>query len=155
VVHFGDEKSLQGWLDSPVRAGWVAELRARAGDFELKALPGGFGAWFAGRGRDALAPPAGWKMVLTVVLGLFPTVMLLHIFVSPFTQPLGFAVAMLIGNALSVSILQWAVMPVLTRLLAPWLHADPRRRTALSVGGTVLILAALAVLAVLFRRVTG
>ncbi len=48
VIHFDDEKSLQEWLDSPVRAQWVEKLRAQVGDFELKALPGGFGPWFAG-----------------------------------------------------------------------------------------------------------
>ena len=48
VIHFDDEKSLQEWLDSSVRAQWVEKLQAQVGDFELKALPGGFGPWFAG-----------------------------------------------------------------------------------------------------------
>jgi antibiotic biosynthesis monooxygenase (ABM) superfamily enzyme len=155
AIHFEDEKSLQDWLGSAVRAQWVAKLREKAGNFELKVLPGSFGAWFTGLDGHAQAAPAGWKMVLTVVLGLFPTVMLLSIFVGPVIEPAGFSVSMLIGNILSVSILQWGVMPVLNRTLAPWLHADPRRRTALTVGGTVLILALLAVLAILFRQVKG
>src|SRR5262249_46517507 len=67
-----------------------------------------------GRGRRATqsgdspqshsAPPS-WKIVMTVVLALFPTVMLLAVFPGPYTAPLGFAAAMLIGNFLSVSIL--------------------------------------------------
>ena len=31
------------WPRAPVRARLVAELRARAGEFELRTLPGGFG----------------------------------------------------------------------------------------------------------------
>ena len=94
-------------------------------------------------------------MVLTVLLGLYPTVMLLTIFVGPYTSRLGMAVSMLIGNALSVSSLQWLVMPVLTRMLAPWLEADARRARTLSYGGLALISVLLAALTFGFRHVTG
>ena len=94
-------------------------------------------------------------MALTVLLGLYPTVMLLALFPGPYTEHLGIAVAMLIGNALSVCILQWAVMPVLNSLLAPWLKANSEQQRAFSIGGTLLILVLLGSLALLFRRVTG
>jgi len=156
VIHFDDEKSLQGWLDSSVRAQWVEKLRAQVGNCELKALPGGFGSWFAGlaEGSDRTHPPS-WKMALTVLLGLYPTVMLLTLFPGPYTEPLGLALAMLIGNALSVSILQWAVMPMLNTLLAPWLKANSEQQRAVSVGGLILILILMVGLALLFRQVTG
>lgn len=154
VIHFDDEKSLQGWLESSVRAQWVEKLQAQVGDFELKALPGGFGPWFAGQTKGT-APPPSWKMALTVLLGLYPTVMLLTLFPGPYTEPLGLAVAMLIGNALSVCILQWAVMPGLNIALAPWLMANSEKQRAFSIGGTLLILVLLGGLALLFRQVTG
>jgi antibiotic biosynthesis monooxygenase (ABM) superfamily enzyme len=156
VINFDDEKSLQEWLGSPVRAQWVEKLQAQVGDFELKALPGGFGPWFAGlsQGPEG-APPPSWKMALAVLLGLYPTVMLLTLFPGPYTEPLGLAFAMLIGNALSVAILQWAVMPVLNILLVPWLKANSHKQRAFSVGGFLLILVLLAGLALLFRQVTG
>ncbi len=153
VLHFADEAALGRWLDSPVRAGWVARLRDRVGGYELQRLPGGFGPWFAGRGRDA-APPS-WKMALTVLLGLYPTVMLLALFPGAQIATLGLALSMLIGNALSVVLLQWAVMPALTALLARWLHLPARRARAWSAGGAVLIVLVLAGLVVLFRQVTG
>ena len=156
VIHFDDEESLQSWLDSSVRAQWVEKLQAQVGDFELKALPGGFGLWFAGVDRcPEEAPPPGWKMALTVLLGLYPTVMLLTLFPGPYTQPLGLAFAMLIGNALSVSLLQWAVMPVLNVLIAPWLKANSDKQKALSFGGLLVIFVLLAGLALLFSQVTG
>ena len=154
LIHFDDEKSLQEWLGSPVRAQWVEKLQAQVGDFELKALPGGFGPWFAGQ-TTGPAPPPSWKMALTVLLGLYPTVMLLTLFPGPYTEPLGVAVAMLIGNALSVCILQWAVMPALNMALAPWLMANSEKQRAFSVGGLFLILVLLVGLALLFRQVTG
>ena len=156
VIDFDDEKSLQEWLNSPVRAQWVEKLEAQVGSFELKAMPGGFSAWFASleRGPDG-APPPAWKMAVTVLLGLYPTVMILTIFPGPYTAPLGVALAMLVGNALSVAILQWGVMPALTSLLAPWLQANSDKQRSLSVGGFFVICVILAGFALLFCQVTG
>src|SRR5436309_14986580 len=47
VIHFDGPEALRRWLDSPVRAGWIEKFRAERGDFRLKTLPAGFGAWFA------------------------------------------------------------------------------------------------------------
>ncbi|APW59010.1 hypothetical protein [Paludisphaera borealis] len=151
LLHFLDEESLTRWLDSPERARRVEELRAKIGDFDLKTLGDGFGPWFARQGRTEAAAPDSWKMALTVLLALFPIVMLLNILVGPLTSPLGLAASMLIGNALSISILQWAVMPLLTKGLDPWLSG---KRSAWR-WTPFLILLALAVLTALFRQVTG
>lgn len=156
VIHFEDNESLQGWINSSVRAKWVEKLRASVGEFELRSLTGGFSQWFTGVNQVAKRPTPAWKMVVTVVCGLYPTVMLLNIFVGPHTSWMGLAVSMLIGNILSVSSLQWIVMPVLTRVLAPWLEANEGRRTALfSLSGFAVIALFLGSLAVLFRQVTG
>jgi antibiotic biosynthesis monooxygenase (ABM) superfamily enzyme len=155
VIHFADEASLKQWLGSEQRAQWVQKLRGKVGDFSLKTLAGGFGFWFAGLARGPEGGPLGWKMALTVLAGLYPTVMLLTLLLGPFTAPLGLAVSMLLANALSVCILQWGVMPVLTALLGFWLKANERRRRALSLGGAALLLLFLTALAIIFRQVTG
>ncbi len=156
VIHFDDEQSLSTWLESSIRDQWVEKLKSRIGDFELKALPGGFGHWFVGLDRSGdSAPPPSWKMAIAVLFGLYPTVMVLTLFPGPYTQPLGLAFSMLIGNALSVVILQWAVMPLVSSALGPWLKADTARQRALSIGGPFVILAVLVGFAILFRQVTG
>ena len=155
LIHFEDEESLARWLDSPERARRLEELRSKVGDFDLKTPRGGLGAWFVGPGRDPEAAPPGWKMALTVLLGLFPTVMLLTIFVGPWTARLGLAGSMLIGNALSVATLQWVVMPLLTARLGPWLRAAGAGTGAVRAATPGLILLLLAALAIAFRRVTG
>jgi uncharacterized protein len=156
VIHFDNPEALQRWLDSSARSEWIAKLPSEISDFRLKTLPTGFGPWFAGLvGRPEGGLPPSWKMALTVLLGLYPTVMLLTLFVGPHTSPLGLALSMLIGNALSVSILQWAVMPALNALLARWLHAKADQGEIPSVGGLFLILLLLGGLVVVFRQVTG
>lgn len=155
VVHFDDQASLQKWIDSPIRLACIEKLKKEVGKFELKMLPSGFGAWFAGLTEPDDMPPPGWKMVVTVLFALYPIVMLLAIFVGPYTSPLGMALAMLIANALSCSLLQWVAMPIATKLLGPWLKANDARQLAFSVGGLVLILIFLLAFALIFRLVTG
>jgi antibiotic biosynthesis monooxygenase (ABM) superfamily enzyme len=155
VIHFDDEPALQSWLSSPVREQWLEKIRAEIGDGRLTTLPGGFAAWFTGRDGGP-PPPPGWKMALTVLLGLYPTVMLLTLaFPGPHLSGLGPSLAMLIGNALSVSLLQWALMPALTALLGRWLGADPKQNRAVWVIGLALILLLLGGMTVLFRQVWG
>ena len=147
---------MQRWLGSPVRAEWIKKLRDEIGDFQFKTLPSGFGAWFAGleTGPEG-EPPPSWKMAMTVLLGLYPTVMLLALLVGRYLSPLGMAVSMLISNTLSVAITQWVVIPPLMNALGPWLRANTPDKRALSIGGLVLIWLLLGGLAVLFRVVAG
>ena len=97
IIHFDDPKTLKDWLDSPKRAEWLAKIPGEIRDFRLKTLPSGFGAWFAGTVEGSAVPlPPKWKMALTILLTLYPTVMLLAIFVGPHINPLGLAVSMLV-----------------------------------------------------------
>jgi antibiotic biosynthesis monooxygenase (ABM) superfamily enzyme len=153
VVHFDDTQTLQGWLDSPQRAEWIAKLPQEIRDFHLKLLPAGFGPWFAGLPDDN-GPLPHWKMFLTVLLGLYPTVMLLTLFLSPHTNRFGLALAMLIGNAASVAFLEWLGMPVMSRLLGPWLRANGKKTRAFSLVGLALMLAALGAMVFVFHLVT-
>jgi uncharacterized protein len=156
ILHFDDHESLEGWLDSPVRAEWVTKLRSEIGDFQLKTLPTGFGAWFAGLETGPEGdPPPSWKIATTVLLGLYPTVMLLALLVGRHLSPLGMAVSMLIANTLSVATCQWVVMPPLMNALGPWLHANGADKRGLSIGGLALIWLFLGGLVMLFRVVTG
>lgn len=155
VIHFADQPALQAWINSPERAKYVAQLRETVGDFELKTLDGGFSAWFASMQGDFEPGIPPWKMASTVLFGLYPTVMLLTIFVGPFTSPLGMSIAMLIGNAMSVALLQWAVVPALTRVLKPWLEANAPAKRGVSIAGLVGLLAILVGIAFAFRPITG
>jgi uncharacterized protein len=156
IVHFIDAESLERWINSPVRADWVKKLRAEIGDFRLKTLPSGFGAWFAGleTGPDG-GPPPSWKIAMTVLLGLYPTVMVLALVVGRFLSPLGLAFAMLISNILSVSLTQWVVIPPIMKVLGPWLRANGPDQKLLSFGGLILLWLLIIGIALAFRTVAG
>lgn len=153
VVHFESNALLETWLNSPVRQKWVEEFKTRFGDFTLKRV-GGFDAWFSDvDGTDNEKIP-DWKMVVTVVAALYPTVMVLtYWLLTPFLKPLPFAAQMLIGNIASVSILQWVAMPVLTRRISFWLRPTKATGLGITVAGLAGILAALGLMLWLFIAV--
>lgn len=153
VIHFDKVDDVDMWLSSEVRRQWLRKLDDKIGHFNIQVLPGGFGPWFLKQSKDcsSITPPP-WKMFLTVLLGLYPTVMLLTVFIGPYTQTLGLAWGMLIGNVLSVAILQWAVLPVLDKLLARWLNHEQLNRGLVSGLGALIILMVLLILAFLFQK---
>jgi antibiotic biosynthesis monooxygenase (ABM) superfamily enzyme len=156
VIHFDDDESLERWLGSPIRAEWTKKLCDEIGEFQLKTLPSGFGAWFAGLDTGPEGePPPSWKMAMTVLLGLYPTVMLIALLVGPYLTPLGMAVAMLISNTLSVAMTQWIVIPPLMNALGPWLRANTPDERASSFGGLLIIWLVLGGLAAVLHVVPG
>src|SRR5438093_306835 len=63
VIHFDGPEAMQRWLDSSVRAEWIAKFHSEIGESHLQKLPSGFGAWFTGRINDTgEALPPSWKM---------------------------------------------------------------------------------------------
>lgn len=121
VVHFRSNAELDVWLQSDARAEWNARFNEEFGTFDLKKFGYGFGFWFS-EGADA---PAGWKMVLTVLLGLYPSVILVNNVMMPFLKWLPFEVQLLIGNLTTVSMLQWLIMPVFCKWFS-WWHKPAR-----------------------------
>lgn len=152
VVHFENNPLLEDWIKSPVRKKWVDDLKKRFGDFTLKRV-GGFDTWFQGvEGGDEKVPD--WKMVVTVVAALYPTVMVLtYWLLTPFLKPLPFPAQMLIGNVASVAFLQWVAMPLLTRRLSFWLRPTKATGWGVTLAGLAGILASLALMLWLFISV--
>lgn len=154
IVHFATAQALQAWLASPQRTEWLGKLHNV--NYEVKSFPGGFGAWFTQPGStSSRALPPSWKMVLSVLLALYPTAMLLAIFLSPIVRHVSLAAAILMGNVLSLCILQWGVMPVLERALSPWLRSSGKHATAVTVWGTVGIVLAPILMAIGFHFAYG
>ncbi len=151
VVHFESNQLLEAWIQSSDRQKWVDEFKKRFGDFTLKRM-GGFDAWFSGPGRNTDQKVPGWKMMLTVVAALYPTVMLLNYFLTPFLKSLPFPGQMLIGNIASVSFLQWVGMPLMTGCLSFWLRPPGTTGPGVNLAGLAGILAGIALMLWVFLR---
>ena len=153
VTRFATEHDLETWLASPARRDLLAE-GTRFRDFRLRRVAASFGSWFADDGGAAPATPS-WKTALSVLVGLYPTVVLLTLGISALWPSGPLWASLLVGNVLSVSLLTWVVMPVVTRALASWLEPTAgARQPRTDVLGTVAALGVLTVLALVFAVVT-
>ena len=148
VIRFENNSLLEAWIKSPVREKWVDDLKKRFGEFILKRV-GGFDGWFSGA-KDTDEKVPDWKMMITVVAALYPTVMLLNYFLNPILKPIPFPGKMLIGNIASVSFLQWVAMPLLTWCLSSWLRPTKATGLGSTFAGLAAILASLALMVWLF-----
>ena len=110
IIHFQSRTELEGWIGSEVRAQWVEGFHREFGDFTLHQVQGGLTSWFS---QQRLP---GWKMVLTVLLALYPTVMLITLVIMPWMGGCRWRRTCSSATSLSVSALQWILMPGLNRL---------------------------------------
>jgi uncharacterized protein len=92
---------------------------------------------------------------LSVLVGLYPTVVLLTLAISKLWPDAELWESLLLGNVLSVSLLTWVVMPNVTRALRFWLVETPTRSQArVNAIGALLSIAFLTIAALVFWLVT-
>lgn len=143
VVRFDSPGHLDTWIDSDVRRKLIAKGEPLFAHVQLAKVGAGFPGWFTpGKdGGDAAGMPPSWKQALAVLLVLYPLVMLLSRYLFPFLEGLPSPVAMFAGNAVSVAMLTWGMMPLVNRLLGFWLVPDAGARAlkeALGLGVVLL-----------------
>jgi len=133
----------------------LAREGERLADFDLHRISPPYGSWFSSLepAEQGSAPP-DWKSALSVLVGLYPTVVLITIGLDKAWPGAGLWLSLLVGSALSVATLTWVVMPITTRLLRFWLAPSPLedgpRRDALGAGVSIAFLTFAAALFWLF-----
>ncbi|MCD2196005.1 antibiotic biosynthesis monooxygenase [Actinomycetospora endophytica] len=152
VTRFAGGPALEAWLASAERRR-VLDDGERFRDFRIQRVGPSFGSWFAGPDAGPDAGPPSWKTALSVLVGLYPTVVLLTLALSALWPAAPLWASLLVGNVLSVSVLTWVVMPVVTRALGFWLEPASRGPRT-DVLGTVVPLMFLAFAAAVFWVLT-
>jgi antibiotic biosynthesis monooxygenase (ABM) superfamily enzyme len=122
IVRYDSIDHLDAWMESKERTELLKELEPIVESMHAHRVTGLEG-WFAlnrAPGETAISPPP-WKQALSVLLALYPTVMILSIITGPLMRNLSLPVQMLIGNTLSVALLTFLIMPWVSRWLDFWL----------------------------------
>jgi len=87
----------------------------------------GMEAWFTAPGR-AFVPPPRWKMAAVTLLAVYPASLLLPWLLRPLIGGWPRWAAALVVAGCMVTLLTWALMPLLARLCRPWLQAKETGR---------------------------
>jgi antibiotic biosynthesis monooxygenase (ABM) superfamily enzyme len=152
VFRFDTRQHLDHWLKSDTRTKLLDEGRHYFAGYDVREIASAFSGWFRfGKGEQAGVPP-NWKQAMSVLLALYPTVMVLNLTVGRALTDAGVAgyLGLFIGNVLSVAILTWFLMPFVNRVLAFWLAPDRPRSRRVDVAGATVVALCYAVLLALF-----
>jgi antibiotic biosynthesis monooxygenase (ABM) superfamily enzyme len=142
LVRFASAREMDVWLASQERRRLLVDGDRSVQSWKNHRLPNSFAGWFPGEAD--MAPP-NWKQAMVVLLALFPVVMAELRWLGPMLGDLKQALATFIGNALSVALLTWLLMPLMVRALHWWLVPAPAQARWIVPAGTVLILGLYAV----------
>jgi antibiotic biosynthesis monooxygenase (ABM) superfamily enzyme len=124
IFRFDTYAHLQAWEQSEVRAQWLAKATEfTVGEARVRKVTG-LEYWFDTPGQAA--PPPRHKMAMVTVLGIYPLLILVVPALRALLGGLPELLAALLSALIMVSLMTYAVMPLLIRLLAPWLF--PRSR---------------------------
>lgn len=151
VFRYDTSDHFQQWVDSDVRKKLLEEGSQYLRSFDLHRINSPFSGWFRfGDGAGAAIP--SWKQAMAVLLGLYPTVMLLEYTAGPVlrAEHVPGYLAIFISNVLSTIILTWLAMPLLNRPLARWLLPSPGNASRANVVGTAAVVVCYAALIALF-----
>jgi len=122
VSHFASNAAADAWLASQARAELIAEADLHAaGELKTRYLSGLEG-WLARPGVPVLVPPARWKVAVLSAVGIVPLLEAVSYVLAPRLFGVPVWGRPLISVVLVIPLIQYAVMPLLTRAARPFLY---------------------------------
>jgi len=149
MLRFDSSEHLNAWLVSSQRQALLDESNKFVEKSVIRQARSGFGNWFAFGAQRQGMPPA-WKNNYIVLLGLYPIVMLEIIFLNPYLHWMPVSISNFIGNIVSVGVLGWPVIWLLSKWFAWWLAPTEEKNLKRDVGGAILVLILIAIMGIIF-----
>ncbi len=139
LLQFDTPENLDRWLDSPEREKVLDEGKALIHSLDTHRMISPYAGWFSSIAKRGVLPPV-WKQTMIVLLVLYPIVMFELKYLSLWTSSLNSALGTFIGNAISVTLISWPMMPIAILLLSWWLTPKENRWLASTIIGTLFVL---------------
>lgn len=129
IFRFNTYDNLDKWEKSPIRHEWLQKGRKLAeSDYDVQKLTG-LEFWFTPYFKDEsspmipLQPPPRYKMVIVTIpvisILLMTLVPQIHFLTEMLSIP--FPIRLVIALTITVLLMTYVIMPLLTKLLKPWL----------------------------------
>jgi hypothetical protein len=150
VLRFDSKANLEGWLKSDARAALVKESEDMVQGFHAQRVDTSFPGWVPTDPATG-KPPNRWKTACLILLTLFPVVMLELRFLNPHLRELNPAVGTFIGNAISVALTTWPLIPLAIYGFHAWLFPENQPRWLVLTMPIVLVLCYALEIALLWR----
>lgn len=135
LLQFDTMENLDCWLQSSERKQVLKESKTLISSLESHRVISPYAGWFASIAKTGELPPV-WKQTMLVLLVLFPIVVFELKYLSPLTASLNLSTATFIGNALSVTLISFPMMPIAIYFLGWWLSTHSLKKTII---GTFVI----------------
>ena len=143
VLRFDSAANLDRWVTSKERAAMVKESEELVADFHAQRVDTSFPGWIPNDPNTG-KPPNKWKAAALILLTLFPVIMLELKFLNPQLAALNPALRTFVGNAISVAVTTWPLMPLAIWMFSAWLFPENKPRW-LVLTSPLFLLAAYAV----------
>jgi antibiotic biosynthesis monooxygenase (ABM) superfamily enzyme/enamine deaminase RidA (YjgF/YER057c/UK114 family) len=150
VLRFDSAANLERWMKSDERTAMIKRSEALIAGFHAQRVDTSFPGWVPADPTTG-KPPNMWKTAALVLLTLFPVVMLELRFLNPHLETLNPALRTFIGNALSVALTTWPLMPLAIWGFHAWLFPEHRPRWLVQTMPLVLVLCYLMEIVVLWH----
>jgi antibiotic biosynthesis monooxygenase (ABM) superfamily enzyme len=129
ILRFNTYENLDKWEKSPIRYEWLQKARKLAeSDYDVQKMTG-LEFWFTPYLNDEsspmipLQPPPRYKMVIVTIpvisILLLTLVPQIHFLTEMLSIP--FPIRLVIALTITVLLMTYVIMPLLTKLLKPWL----------------------------------
>ena len=121
LYSFTDRSALQAWLDSPERRRLLRQADQLA-EQHLRLPPlTGLESWFTLPHRATIKPPPRWKMWLVSLFAIYPLVVTFQATIVPTIKTWPLLVRSAVLPLTLLTLMTFVVMPVVTRVVQPWL----------------------------------
>jgi antibiotic biosynthesis monooxygenase (ABM) superfamily enzyme len=152
LLRFDTVEKLNAWLNSPQRAALLKESEGLVDRVVVQHVDTSFPGWVPPDPVTGKSPP-DWKTAMLVTLMLFPVVALELKFLTPrLLAALNPALATIIGNAVSVGLVTWPLMPLVAiKAFSWWLYPDGLPRWVRFAGPAAVLLGYAIEVAVFWR----
>lgn len=122
VDRFANAAARKALVSSPEYERWMKLLGAHTeGEAHLQEM-NGLDAWLNQPGTPLKTPPR-YKTAVATYVGVCVAIFLLNISVSGWIHMLPGWLAFFVSNACVVALLTWIFMPLISRMLSPWLFS--------------------------------